>query len=114
MALTKQKYQKSELVNYFTFNNEQSNFITELELENNKLKKQLRLLNQDGLIVCDDIFVNKLAKQDSVYCSNAAHELIEVLKQNNIIDVTYIYKRTSKKYNVNLKLRKYIAIFNKK
>lgn len=74
----------------------------------------LRLLNQDGLIVCDDIFVNKLAKQDSVYCSNAAHELIEVLKQNNIIDVTYIYKRTSKKYNVNLKLRKYIAIFNKK
>ena len=74
----------------------------------------LRLLNQDGLIACDDIFVNKLVKQDSVYYSNAAHELIEALKQNNIIDVTYIYKRTLKKYNVNLKLRKYIAIFNKK
>jgi hypothetical protein len=58
--------------------------------------------------------VDKLRKQDSVYHSNAAHELIEALKLSGIIDVTYIYKRTLKKFNVNLKLRKYIAIFKKK
>jgi predicted O-methyltransferase YrrM len=74
----------------------------------------LRLLNEDGIIACDDILVDKLRKQDSVYHSNAAHELIEALKLSGIIDVTYIYKRTLKKFNVNLKLRKYIAIFKKK
>ena len=74
----------------------------------------LRLLNKDGLIACDDILVNKLRKQDSFYHSNAAYELLEALKQNELIDITYIYKRTIKKYNVNLKLRKYISIFKKK
>lgn len=57
--------------------------------------------------------MNKLRKQDSVYYSNAAFELLEALKLSGVINVTYIYKRTLNKYNVNLKLRKYIAIFKK-
>lgn len=90
----KQKYQKSELVNYFTFNNEQSNFITELELENNKLKKQLRLLNQDtiDLQICRDAIKNK-----NEIINKSKSEIIELNSKLEFINKSF--KDTVKVHN---------------
>ncbi len=90
----KQKYQKSELVNCFTFNNEQSNFITELELENNKLKKQLRLLNQDtiDLQICRDAIKNK-----NEIINKSKAEIIELNSKLEFINKSF--KDTVKVHN---------------
>ena len=70
----------------------------------------IRMINRDGYVLCDDIFISKLAKQDNMYFSNASYDLIEVLKENNLIQVIYIYKRLQKNYNNFKNRRKFIAV----
>lgn len=90
----KQKYQKSELVNNFTFNNEQSNYIIELELENNKLKKQLRISNQDtiDLQICRDAIKNK-----NEIINKSKAEIIELNSKLEFINKSF--KDTVKVHN---------------
>ena len=72
----------------------------------------LRLLNNDGLIMCDDIYVNKI-KSDRMYNSNAAFETINELANEKIIEYKLIYKRLDIENNFNKDKRKFIAIFKK-
>ena len=72
----------------------------------------LRLLNNDGLIMCDDIYVNKI-KSDRMYNSNAAFETIKELANEKIIEYKLIYKRLDIENNFNKDKRKFIAIFKK-
>jgi predicted O-methyltransferase YrrM len=72
----------------------------------------LRLINKNGIIMCDDIYVNKI-KSDKMYNSNAAIETLTELKNENIINFDLIYKRLDCKNNSDINKRKFIAIIKK-
>ena len=72
----------------------------------------LKLINQDGLIMCDDVFKEKV-NSDRIYNSTAAFETLVELKKENIIDLELIYKRLDAENNCDEKNRKLVAIFKK-
>ncbi len=71
----------------------------------------LRLINSNGIILCDDVYINRIVS-DKMYNSIAAYEVLTELKKEEIIDFNLIYKRLDLKNNSNEKNRKFIAIFN--
>jgi hypothetical protein len=72
----------------------------------------LRLINDGGIIMCDDIYVNKIVL-DKMYNSTAAFETLNELTNENIIEYKLIYKRLDAQNNCNKKKRKFIAILKK-
>jgi predicted O-methyltransferase YrrM len=72
----------------------------------------LRLLNDGGLIMCDDIYINKITS-DKMYNSNAAFETLMELSNEKIIEHKFIYKRLDIENNFNKNQRKFIGIFKK-
>jgi len=72
----------------------------------------LNIINRNGLILCDDVYINKV-KNDNMYYSNAAFETLNALSEEKIINFKLIYKRLSAKDNCLEKYRKYIAIIKK-
>jgi predicted O-methyltransferase YrrM len=72
----------------------------------------LKLIDQDGLIMCDDIYKKKV-NSDKIYNSAAAFETLVELKKENIIDLELIYKRLGVENNCDEKNRKFVAIFKK-
>ena len=74
----------------------------------------LKLTKANSIIMCDDIIIKKLQKQDSLYVSVAAHETLEILKKEGIIESTYFYKRLDPINNANFNKRKFIAYFTLK
>jgi len=73
----------------------------------------LKLLNSNGVIMCDDVFINKI-KSDRIYQSTATFETLQELKNENIIDYKLIYKRLNKENNFSEKNRKYVAVVSLK
>lgn len=74
----------------------------------------LHLVNNEGIIICDDIFVNLLPSQsDKTYNSIAAYETLELLRKEKIISLQLIYKRLDPKSNCLNNERKFVAIFQK-
>ena len=75
----------------------------------------LHILKEDGLILCDDVFL-KLDESniDKMYKSLASYETLDELKKNNLINFILIYKRLSAMDNCIENSRKYIAIVSKK
>ena len=73
----------------------------------------LKLLNFNGIIMCDDVFINQI-KSDRIYQSTATFETLEELKNENIIDYKLIYKRLNKENNFSAKSRKYVAVVSLK
>ena len=71
------------------------------------------LLDSDGIILCDDVWINAPPVQDRVYNSLASYETLIQLKENNIIDFTLFYKRLDVENNSFKYLRKYIAYIYK-
>ena len=60
----------------------------------------LRLSNERGLILCDDVYMHKNHdKSDQMYKSIATHETLELLKKQNLINYDLVYKRTGPEYN---------------
>ena len=59
----------------------------------------LRLINDGGIIMCDDIFINNI-KSDKMYKSTAAFETLNELATEKIID----YNKLN---------RKFIGVFKK-
>ena len=76
------------------------------------ITNSLNLLNKNGHILCDDIFLNKINSPDNIYHSNAALETLQEFKKENLINFDLIYKRLSKKFNAVPKERAYIAVIN--
>ena len=71
------------------------------------------LLNNNGIILCDDVWIDAPPVQDSVYHSLASYETLIKLKENNIINFTLFYKRLDVENNSFKYLRKYIAYIYK-
>lgn len=77
----------------------------------------LNLLNDNGLIVCDDVHLkldHSISKKSlQMYKSTASYETLNALQNENLIKFNLIYKRLAGKSNCYEKWRKYIGIFNK-
>lgn len=73
----------------------------------------LRLLNKDGIIMCDDIFMFKPNAQDSIYKSIASYETLNVLKNQNLISLNFVYKRLDTLNNCDPKIRKFVSFVKK-
>ena len=64
----------------------------------------LRLISRNGIIICDDIYINKV-KSDQMYNSNASFETLTELKKEKIINFQLIYKRLDENYNCDINTR---------
>ena len=73
----------------------------------------LRLINDDGIILCDDVYVDQPKDQDKVYKSIATYETISALEKEKLIKFNLIYKRLDTLNNCDPSRRKFIAILKK-
>ena len=71
----------------------------------------LRLINTNGIIMCDDVYINNVVS-DKMYKSIAAFEVLTELEKEKIIDFSLIFKRLDLDNNSSETNRKFIAIFN--
>ena len=71
----------------------------------------LRLINSNGIIMCDDVYINNVVS-DKMYKSTAAFEVLTELKKEKIINFNLIYKRLNLENNSSETNRKFIAVFN--
>jgi predicted O-methyltransferase YrrM len=69
----------------------------------------IKLLNTNGIILCDDIFLNNIPFQDNIYASVATFETLKNLANADIINYKLIYKRLDINNNSNPDLRKFIG-----
>lgn len=73
----------------------------------------LRLSSLNSLILCDDIHVKTLKKQDPNYFSNASFETLNVLKDEKLIEFDLFFKRVANNYNYYPVEKKFIALIKK-
>lgn len=73
----------------------------------------LRMLKKDGIILCDDVFINKLKKTDKYYYSNSTIETLIELEKSKCVRYSLFYKRLDKNHNHNPNKRKFIAYVKK-
>jgi len=69
----------------------------------------IKLLNANGIILCDDIFLDNALLQDNIYTSVATFETLMNLENAGIINYKLIYKRLDINNNSNPDLRKFIG-----
>ena len=74
----------------------------------------LHILNENGLILCDDVHL-KLNHNisDTMYSSMATYETLNELKKQKLIKFRLVYKRLVAKYNSLENTRKFLAIVSK-
>ena len=73
----------------------------------------VRLLNNKGLLLCDDVWKTRPLEQDDTYHSLASYETLNALQNANILKFQTIYKRLDKNNNASKQFRKFIAIAEK-
>ena len=74
----------------------------------------LNLINKNGLILCDDVFLNlDYYMSDYMYKSIASFKTLKALEKEKIIDLELIFKRITPKENCLESERKFIAIVKK-
>ena len=69
----------------------------------------LRILNDKGIIMCDDVFINQI-DSDKMYSSNAAYETLSELKKEGLINIDFIFKRLDSDNKCKSTKRKFVAI----
>ena len=69
----------------------------------------IKILNSNGIILCDDIWKDNENKFERLYDSNAYFQTIEALEKEKILSVKFLYKRLDAKSNSLDKFRKYLA-----
>jgi len=74
----------------------------------------LRILNANGYILCDDIYLEALNNSDKMYQSTGGYQTLNELEKNKVISFHLIHKRLTKKDLVIPSRRKFIAIIKKK
>lgn len=77
------------------------------------ITNSIRLLNENGLLICDDVWKTKPYNQDDTYHSIASYDTLMALQEAKVLKFNTIYKRLDKKNNANEKFRKFIAIVKK-
>lgn len=74
----------------------------------------LHLINEKGIIMCDDIYLNlNNLNSDKMYNSIASYETLYELQKQNLIKFTLVYKRLSPDSNCIENKRKFVAIASK-
>ncbi len=74
----------------------------------------LHILNDKGIIVCDDVYKNlNQIDSDKMYHSIASYQTLQELSKENIIKFKLIYKRLDPKNNCVESERKFLAIVTK-
>ena len=69
----------------------------------------LKLINDQGIIMCDDIFISQV-ESDKMYSSSAAYETLNELKKEGLINFDLIFKRLDVDNNCEEKKRKFVAV----
>tara|TARA_E500000178_G_C17037425_1_gene764255 strand:+ start:7517 stop:8311 length:795 start_codon:yes stop_codon:yes gene_type:complete len=77
------------------------------------IMNSLKLIKDNGLILCDDVLTSEYISSYDPYNSNASYFMLNALKKNNFIKFDLIYKRLSKRINDNRFSKKYIAVIKK-
>lgn len=71
----------------------------------------LKLINHNGIILCDDIYKNlESSKYDKMYRSIASYETLQALQEQQIIKFNLIFKRLDAEYNSDESERQFVAI----
>ena len=74
----------------------------------------LHILKENGLILCDDVFLElNQSNSDIMYSSIATYETLNELKKQNLVNFKLVYKRLNAEYNCVENNRKFIAIVSK-
>ena len=74
----------------------------------------LNLINENGIITCDDVYTNlKQKNSDKIYNSIATYETLNELEKLKIIKLELIFKRLNAENNCTENNRKFIGIFKK-
>jgi len=73
----------------------------------------LRLCNDEGLIMCDDVYITKVFNADNIYYSQASYETLAALKNVGMLDFSLFFKRLTKENNSIPDKRKFIALVTK-
>jgi predicted O-methyltransferase YrrM len=75
----------------------------------------LHILKENGLILCDDVYLKlNQSNSDIMYSSIATYETLNELKKQDLINFRLIYKRLSAEHNCIENTRKFVAIVSKK
>ena len=75
----------------------------------------LHILKENGLILCDDVYLKlNQSNSDTMYSSIATYETLNELKKQDLINFRLIYKRLSAEHNCIENTRKFVAIVSKK
>jgi predicted O-methyltransferase YrrM len=74
----------------------------------------LHILKENGLILCDDVFLElNQNNSDTMYSSIATYETLNELKKQNLVNFRLVYKRLNVEYNCLENNRQFIAIVSK-
>ena len=74
----------------------------------------LHILKENGLILCDDVFLElNQSNSDTMYSSIATYETLNELKKQNLVNFRLVYKRLNAEYNCIENTRQFIAIVSK-
>ena len=71
----------------------------------------IRLINDQGIIMCDDVWINNIVS-DKMYSSVAAYETLNELKKEGLINFDLIFKRLDASSNCLEKKRKFVAVIS--
>ena len=75
----------------------------------------LHILKENGLILCDDVYLKlNQSNSDIMYSSIATYETLNELKKQDLINFRLIYKKLSAEHNCIENTRKFVAIVSKK
>ena len=75
----------------------------------------LHILKENGLILCDDVYLKlNQSNSDIMYSSIATYETLNELKKQDLINFRLIYKRLSAEHNCIENTRKFVAIVSRK
>ncbi len=75
----------------------------------------LHILKENGLILCDDVYLKlNQSNSDTMYSSIATYETLNELKKQDLINFRLIYKRLSAEHNCIENTRKFVAIVSRK
>ena len=74
----------------------------------------LHILKENGLILCDDVYLKlNQSNSDTMYSSIATYEILNELNKQDLINFRLVYKRLSAEHNCLENTRKFVAIVSK-
>ncbi len=71
------------------------------------------MLNENGIALCDDVFLTKPLNEDQTYRSIGAFQTLKSLENEKLISLNLFYKRLDTLNNCDPIKRKFIALFTK-